>query len=278
MGNLVWLASYPKSGNTWLRAFLAHLLADARTPLPFDDWPRYALDEANPQRFSAVAGAPSESLDLAQLCALRVQVQAQIAAQAQGSVFVKTHNLAGQFDGHALQNWSVTAGAIYIVRNPLDVCVSFAAHFGLTLDDAIARMADSGLCTGNDALFVGEVIGSWSQHVQSWAALQARNVLVLRYEDLLDKPRKSFTRVARMIGLGADTARIERAIGFSDFRRLRRMEQEQGFREAVAPDRPFFRSGQAAQWRQRLTRDQVAQVIAAHREPMRRYGYLPAGW
>lgn len=278
MGNIVWLSSYPKSGNTWLRAFIANLIADAHTPLAFDAWPRYAVDEANPERFSRVAGVLSTDLDVDALCRLRVAVQADIAAAARGTVFVKTHNLAGSFDGHALQNWTVTAGAIYVVRNPLDVCISFAAHFGLTLDTAIARMADSNLATSNDALFVSEVIGSWSQHVASWAALQARGVLLVRYEDMLDKPLKTFTRVARMLRLGDDRARILRAIEFSDFKRLQRMERSDGFREAVSSAVPFFRKGLAKQWRERLGREQVEQIIADHREVMRRFNYLPAGY
>ncbi|THD09685.1 sulfotransferase domain-containing protein [Metallibacterium scheffleri] len=278
MGNIVWLSSYPKSGNTWLRAFIANLVADARAPLAFDTWPRYAVDEANPERFSRVAGAPSTDLDVDALCRSRVAVQADIAAAARGTVFVKTHNLAGSFDGHALQNWTVTAGAIYVIRNPLDVCISFAAHFGLTLDTAIARMADANLATGNDALFVSEIIGSWSQHVASWAALEARGVLLVRYEDMLDKPLKTFTRVARMLKLGDDRARIMRAIEFSDFKRLQRMERSDGFREAVSGAVPFFRKGLAKQWRERLGREQVARIIADHREVMRRFNYLPAGY
>jgi hypothetical protein len=278
MGNIVWLASYPKSGNTWLRAFLANLLADARAPLAFDAWLQYAVDEANPERFSRISGLPSTQLDISALCRLRAGVHVDIAGVARGSVFVKTHNLAGSFDGNPLQNWQVTAGAVYVLRNPLDVCISFAAHFGLSLDDAIARMADPNLATSNDALFVSEIVGSWSQHVLGWTALAARGVLVLRYEDMLDKPLKAFTRVARMVGLGDDRARIQRAIAFSDFRQLRQMERNNGFREAASSDVPFFRSGRAKQWRERLTRAQVTQLIGSHREAMQRFGYLPAGY
>ena len=278
MGNILWLSSYPKSGNTWLRAFIANLLADARAPLAFDAWLHYAVDEANPERFSRIAGAPSVGLDIQTLCRLRGAVQADIAAAARGTVFVKTHNLAGSFDGHALQNWAVSAGAIHVVRNPLDVCISFAAHFGLDLDEAIARMADDNLATGNDDLFVSEILGSWSRHVASWAGLQERGVLLLRYEDMLEKPLKTFTRVARLLGLGADRARIARAIAGSDFRHLQQMERRDGFREAVSGKVPFFRRGQAGQWREHLDRAQVQRILAVHREQMRRFHYLPAGY
>src|ERR1700752_534070 len=136
MGNIVWLASYPKSGNTWIRAFLANLVANRSDPVPLNDLPRYCEDEARPELFTIIAGKPSIELSLDEIIAARPQVHALIAADARGSRFVKSHNFAGQMGGHPLHNASVTAGAIYVVRNPLDVAVSMTHHFGLTLDEA----------------------------------------------------------------------------------------------------------------------------------------------
>ena len=112
MGNILWLASYPKSGNTWLRAFLANLVADRADPVPLDELPRYADDEANPDLFSALAGRPSVELGIDQIAALRPRVHAAIAQRAKGTRFVKTHNMAGTFNGHPLHNWQVSSGAI----------------------------------------------------------------------------------------------------------------------------------------------------------------------
>jgi hypothetical protein len=82
MGNIVWLASYPKSGNTWLRAFLANLIAGRPAPVPLAELPRYADQDARPDLFSEVAGEPVAQMDFAQLCALRPRVHAHIAANA----------------------------------------------------------------------------------------------------------------------------------------------------------------------------------------------------
>lgn len=278
MGNILWLASYPKSGNTWLRAFLANLLANAPSPLPFDAWLRYGDDEARPELFSEVAGCDSTTLDIDSLCALRPRVHALIAARARGTVFVKTHNLNGSFAGHPLHNPEVAVGAIYIVRNPLDVTISMAVHFGLSLDEAIERLGNDGLATANDALYVSQILGTWSHHVNSWTSLMGPRVLVLRYEDMLEKPLKVFGKVARLVGLDGDRGRIERAIRFAGFNQLQGMEQHLGFREAPRVDAPFFRVGRAHQWRGRLTRDQVQRVIADHRAVMRQFRYLPVGY
>jgi hypothetical protein len=225
-----------------------------------------------------VAGRPSTTLDVAEIAALRPRVHALIAARAQGTRLVKTHNYAGTFDGHPTHDMSVTAAAVYVVRNPLDVAISMAHHFALPLDAAIDRLADEQIATANDALFVTQFLSSWSLHVKSWADLAGERVLVVRYEDLLARPAKLFTRVARVLGLGPDRARIDRAVRHASFRSLAAMERKTGFAEARDRATPFFRQGRTNQWRTVLSRDQVGRVVSAHREQMARFRYLPAGY
>ncbi|MEP6940077.1 MAG: sulfotransferase domain-containing protein, partial [Rudaea sp.] len=118
MGNIVWLASYPKSGNTWIRAFLANLVANRSGAVTLAELPAYGRLEADPELYSRVAGRPSVELDFDELCALRPQVHAALAAAATRSVFVKTHSMAAVHDGVPLITPQVTAGAICVVRNP----------------------------------------------------------------------------------------------------------------------------------------------------------------
>lgn len=278
MGSIVWLASYPKSGNTWLRVFLANLIAGGREAVPLNELPMYCEDEARPELWVAVAGRPSTELDLSELAALRPQVHARIAAHARGTRLVKTHNRAGTFDGHPLQNMTVTAGAIYVVRNPLDVAVSMTHHFGLTADEAIDRLGDERVATENNALFVSQILGSWSRHVKSWADIPSERVIVLRYEDLLAKPLKQFARAARLLGLAGDRALIERAVRHSTFDTLASMERRHGFVEASDKGTRFFRQGRMNQWRDILSREQVQRLVDSHREQMVRFRYLPPGY
>ncbi len=278
MGNIVWLSSYPKSGNTWLRAFIANLIANRPTPVPLAELPKYGRLEADPELYSQVAGRPSTELDFDQLCALRPQVHAAIAASAPRTVFVKTHSYAGMHDGVPLLTPAVSAGAICVVRNPLDVTISMAHHFAISLDEAIEYLGDERAATGNSALFVTEFLGSWSQHVRSWADMESERILVLRYEDLLQKPAKAFGKVARLISLVADRGRIERAIEHASFASLASMEKRDGFIEVPIKGKRFFRDGRANQWREALTREQVRRIIEKHREQMLRFRYLPAGF
>lgn len=280
MGSIVWLASYPKSGNTWLRAFLANLVADRPTPLAPNELRDFTDEEAAAGRFTELAGRPNTELSPEELVALRPQVHALIARRAQGTRLVKTHNLCGSFEGLPLFNWQVSAGAICVVRNPLDVAVSMTHHFGLTIEEAIDRLGDDRVASANDELFVSHIIGSWSTHVRSWADMAERaqgKVLVLRYEDLLDKPAKHFGKAARLIGLGQDKARIERAVKHTSFQTLSALEQKHGFVESVDEKTRFFFKGRANQWREALTREQVQRIVDAHREQMQRFKYIPAG-
>jgi hypothetical protein len=278
MGNICWLASYPKSGNTWLRAFLANLVADTGRPLPLAELSRYCEDEALPEDYSALAGEPSAQLSMEAISRLRPQVHQRIADRHPATVFVKTHNMFGSYDGYPMHNVDVTATAIYVVRNPLDVTVSLAKHFGLSVDEAIDYMGSDNAATLNDDLFVAQVLGSWSSHVESWTTHAGPNVLVLRYEDMLEKGTKTFGKVARLLRLDADKGRFERAIKHASFPVLAAMEREHGFVEASGKGARFFRKGRVNQWREDLSREQVARLVSQHREQMSRFKYMPAGF
>lgn len=278
MGNILWLASYPKSGNTWLRAFLANLIANRSAPLDLTELPQFCEDEASAALYSEAAGRPSTSLSIAELCALRPSVQAAIAARARGTVLVKAHNYWGGFEQDPLHNPQVTAGGVYVVRNPLDVVVSMSHHFGLSVDEAIDFLGDEDTATENAARWVSQLLGSWSTHAASWAAIEHPGFLLVRYEDLLDKPTKHFARIARQVGVH-DRARIARAIEHASFQTLARNERRDGFIEASEKTAArFFRVGRAQQWRQVLSRDQVGRIIARHREQMARLKYIPSGY
>lgn len=280
MGNILWLASYPKSGNTWIRAFLANLIADRAGPLTPNELKNFADDEALPERFSELAGRPSYGLRFEELAELRPRVHALIAQRAEGTRLVKSHNMTGSVDGYPLYNWQVTAGAIYVVRNPLDVAVSMTHHFGLSMDEAIDRLGSEQVATANDAMFVTQMLGSWSRHVAGWMEVAERlgpRVLVLRYEDLLERPGKYFAKVSKMMGI-QDKVRIERAVKHAGFQTLSALEKREGFIEAASGQSRFFRVGRANQWREVLSRDQVARVLNDHRRQMARFKYLPAGY
>jgi aryl sulfotransferase len=279
-GSIVWLASYPKSGNTWARAMLTHLLAE-----PGDDFSvnalagapeggdRHALDDA--------CAISSAEMKPAELLPYRALLHRQMAAECLAPFFVKTHDqYACGADGTALFPADASRAAIYIVRNPLDVALSFAHHSQQDVDTTIARMADPGtmlnLWPDRISDFLPVHLGRWSDHVAGWTQQDAIPLCLLRYEDMIADPAAALARIAAAAGIAASPAAIATAVAASSFERLREREAVEGFSEKP-PNMPhFFRSGRAGDWRAALTADQVARIVADHGSPMAALDYLPA--
>ena len=278
MGNLLWVASYPKSGNTWVRAFLENYLQNRDSSIDINTMHTFSTSESYANRYQVYLpnGKQTTDLTLDEICALRPKVQADIAHQANGTIFVKTHNYLGEFNGHPLHNGQVTSGAIYVVRNPLDVTVSMANYFGYSIDETIAYMAEEMTGTPNEAFNVPQIITSWSMHVASWTQQPEASRLILRYEDILDDPKKAFRKVESFLGLKKDPVRLKNAIKHSSFLQLKAQEQKKGFVEKHENANAFFRNGGKNQWRAKLTDEQVQKIVSLHKEQMTRFKYLPS--
>ena len=278
MSSLIWLASYPKSGNTWMRAFLRNYLADADQPVDMNAQDGRFANENTPSWYQGFADLPLNSLNPTQVCALRPHAHARIATSREGTVLTKTHNYLGDFDGFPLHNIEVTAGAIYILRNPLDVVPSLADHFGMSVDDAVSFLGADEAATQPDEANMGSLLSSWSFHVASWTAEHSEIIKIVRYEDMLEQPVATFSRVLRLLHMEPQPQRLERAIAHASFDSLQAQEQAQGFVERSEASARFFRVGKKDQWREVLNDSQIAAVVAAHREQMQRFGYVPEGY
>jgi hypothetical protein len=277
MSGIIWLASYPKSGNTWLRAFLANYLANAQRPLPINDLPNHILGDNMITHYVQYSGLKPEQLDRPTVAKLRPRVHRWLAASRAEDVFVKTHNVIARIDGVPLISPEATAGAIYVVRNPFDVAVSFMHHYQVTLDRAIESLGEANYFLPAQSNQIEQYLGSWSRHVTSWAKAPGLTRHVMRYEDMSAAPLKAFGDLVRFLGLPADMDRLKRAVAFSDFKELSRQEQGIRFVES-RPDgkTKFFREGRSGQWRGLFSQAQIDQMVEAHRAVLSEYGYLAA--
>ena len=276
---IVWLASFPKSGNTWTRAFLHNLLkimqgeTDGLTSV--NKMAEYSTWEMGAKLFDQILGKPATEATQAEIAAARPKAQAELAGQSEGMILVKTHNALVLDRGFPTINFAVTSGAIYVVRNPLDVVISYAHHMSRTIDQTIKAMEIRGAETAVNEKVVYEVYGSWSQHVESWTKKPHRAIYVMRYEDMLANAAATFGKLARHLLLNPTPAQLKKAIELSSFDRLQKLEQEEGFVEKPKTAEKFFREGRSGQWQEKLTDEQVNRIIAVHGEQMARFGYLP---
>lgn len=276
-GRILWLASYPRSGNAWVRLFLANLASTDGTALRINEIDRMPM-AAGRDFFENATGLESSELTPDETLRLRREVFLWLSDRADSIVPCRIHDAFVHLpDGSPLIEPAATFGAIYIIRNPLDVAVSLRYHFGLSADAAIDRMEDDGFrLGGRGRTQLRQALGSWSEHVTSWIAAPGVPVLTVRYEDLAGDPANTFARIATYSASAADAERIGRAIEFSDFREARRQEDLDGFHERPVAAERFFRSGRVGGWRDELTAAHVDRIVNVHHEVMRRFSYIDA--
>jgi hypothetical protein len=271
MGKIVWIASYPKSGNTWVRLFLMELLhaGAARTPSRVQ---AFAPNENAAAFYQPLLEGSASMATEADLARVRPQAQA-LAASRQTYALLKTHNLRGTHLGTPTLDPAVTAAAVYMVRNPLDVVVSYAAFRKWSVDEAINRVIEPGRILPRAPGGSYMISGSWAENVASWRTSGSEPVLTLRYEDCVADPAGCFGRLASFLRIPVSPADVGRAVAATSFDALAKAERESGFDERPVETDQFFRSGKIGAWKDKLTDAQVARVVDACGVEMQRFGY-----
>lgn len=276
MAGILWLASYPKSGNTWVRAFLANLFANQPGPLDINEFNRFAVSDQRVGEYETLTGRRYEEIEDEEVNRLRPQAQRMIAASRPETVLCKTHSRIAVLKGSPTVEPSITTGAVYILRNPLDIAPSYADHFGIDLDAAIDCLCDANNHIPRHERLTFVYLGSWQEHAPSWLDAPGLRPYFLRYEDLVRDPEGQFAGLVRFLGLPADRRRIARAVRFSSFGVLRRLEEQAGFVERSPNAERFFRQGRTGAWRDIYTPAQLERLVQGCRQGMRRFGYLDA--
>lgn len=288
---IVWIAAYPKSGTTWLRTMLSNYLSHGDAPASINalvgQWGASARD-----KFDQLMGIDSSDLrpdELARhLPAFRELLADAVCTQPIGAIesaagprlpyFAKTHEAFQGPVGGPRFSAVGTVGAIYLVRNPLDVAVSYAHHLQLPIEQTIRRMnrpdADEVPAVSGIRNLLPNPLRTWREHVASWVDQKLVRTCVVRYEDMLSDPLAAFGKVVRFAGLQLQAGRLQRAVDHAAFPRLQAQEAERGFGERQQTAPCFFRAGVAGDWRRVLTRDQVQALVDAHGPMMARFGYL----
>ncbi len=280
---IIWIASYPKSGNTWVRSLLASYLFSNDGSFSFDllnkigqfpsqDYLGFFLDkEKNPKKVKAH--------------------EHWIAAQDKINLnnktnLLKTHSALCTIEKSAFTNKKNTLGAIYVVRDPRNVITSLSNHYELTIDEAFDFFTnekkiifESGTGTGAGNV---QYIGSWSAHYVSWKNNKVFPRIIIKYEDLLSNTKETFIKILNFLGekdsVVKNQKKIDRVIESCKFDVLRNMEEKKGFYEAVTSKKNkkninFFHLGKKNNWKNLLDLKIEKKIREIFSNEMKELGY-----
>ncbi len=277
---IIWLASYPKSGNTWLRMFLRAYF------LPNDK--KFSINEEGNDDYEAKAFPNIDLLRENEINYNKFEeivknwINLQIYINLNNKVnFLKTHNGNFNINGYPFTNSKNTIGGIYIVRDPRDVVLSLSNHFNITYEQAFNNMNnmqnyefyDKNLTNG----FRNSIMGTWSSNYNSWRYYQEKKIHLVRYEDMIKKPENTFLKILKYLNLflsfNIDESKIKKAIQDTSFQNLREMENKAGFKELGSGDK-FFRKGIIGDWEQTLNPQMIKNIETNFQKEMRELDYI----
>lgn len=271
---IVWLASYPKSGNTWLRLFLeAYFLNsvdinDMVVSVGDDNMLRSAVADGY-----SIKTAPVQIQNLTRPMNLLRLVVTYNQQNSPIPLFVKTHFAHVLANGIETLPESLTKAVVYLVRDPRDVVLSFAKHMGLTIDEAIERMHNHyNVLEAEGTIKLADFVSSWDKHTHGYVYGDTHNIRVFKYEDLRADPVKVFAEILRHSGINPDLDQVKRAVELTQINKMRDQEEQKGFREQ-SPHGAFFGKGAVGGWKDTLTPLQLRKMDKYFGAMMRRLGY-----
>lgn len=273
-GRMVWLASYPKSGNTWVRAILTAL--SAKPDNRFDINAMIGRGgPISPNEFEDIMGLCWSELTDGERLELLPSFTAELARETRGFEYHKTHmNFQLSPSGKPVFHDREGTVAVYIVRDPRQVSISQAHFFGTDIDDSINMMNDPERRVGLGDPEMIESVGRWTDHVTGWLCQKHIPIHVMRYEAMKADPFKAVTEMLEFVGVSTTAQMIEAAIIATRFDQLQDLEHQEGFNQrSTATDR-FFRNGTSDEWRHVLTKGQRLRIERDQGAGMHLLGYL----
>ncbi len=285
---IIWLASYPKSGNTWLRFFILSLLVGKTTDVNLSHL-KAILAYPHSTHFKDLV---SDLFDLDEIAKNWINSQKKVNSNKHLRFF-KTHNMLGKYKGYPFTDHENTLGTIYIVRDPRNVITSLKNHYSLSdYKEAKEFMFDENkilaMSERQKKLFMKskifplkQIVGSWKTNYLSWKHMN-KNYLLVKYENLVANPKNEFTKIADFLGnllkLKFTENQIDNAINLSSFEKLEKMEKENGFTESTVSKEgirnKFFFLGPKNDWTKILDTKISEEINVKFEKEMKELKYL----
>jgi len=271
---IIWLASYPKSGNTLLRSMLAAYLFSEDGTFDFKLLP--SIKQFPNDDILERLGIKSEEFNEI----IKNSIRAQELFNKKDTVgFVKTHNMLFNYEKkYPFTNLENTLGVVYIVRDPRNVVLSYSRHLDVSIEETV-KFITSGKSIKND------IMGNWSENYQSWKAFIKHNkYLLIKYEDFIAHREETFLKILkfifnlRNIDFSADSTKLKNVLETTSFDNLKKLEAKDIFSESAKDTLGnkinFFDKGGKRNWSKELSHEMKVKIEKAFSKDMRELGYL----
>ena len=278
---ILWLASYPKSGNTFLRSLLASYFYTKDGNFNFDLLKKIKQFPVN-ENFTQI-GIDIKNKYLVAENYIKAQEEIN---KSKKLTFLKTHSsFCKMFNKFNFSNLKNSLGVIYIVRDPRNVVISFARHNSQSIETT-SELLITDLATGNEKNEVEVYLGSWNFNYNSWKVYQnSKKYLLIKYEDLVNNTQKTFTEILKFINniskinSEIDIKKIKKIVKETTFSRMKHLENEYGFEEAKINDNTgqmvkFFNQGPENDWKNILNDEIKKKIELKFHQEMKELGYL----
>ena len=278
---IIWLASYPKSGNTWLRSLIATYFYSKDGLFDFDLLKN--IDQFPQQDYFKDFDDNFEKPESTSDYWLKAQNKIN---QDKKIKFFKTHNAMCKINKNLFTDENNTLGAIYIIRDPRNVVTSLANHINLNVSDAFKYMLkeDNSFSYKKNGRYLAFVpLLSWALHQKSWISSKRFPVLTIRYEDLELKTYEIFKEVLLFINKITKSSKkinkekIKKSIQSCEFDRMQKLEKEKGFPEAwINKDKTknkFFNLGKKNDYNELLEKKLIIEMNEKFKDQIEKFKF-----
>ena len=283
---IIWIASYPKSGNTWIRSLIGSYFFTKTGVFNFDVL-------KNIKQFSPVISDSiiNEKLHY-QSKVSQSWIPSQININKDNKIhFLKTHNAMCSINGNNFTDKFNTLAVIYIVRDPRNVLTSISHHYGMNQEQSFQFITNKrkiiypikpgtiNKSNENDFNFLSD----WSTHYNSWKNIGFCPIKIIKYEDILSNNKEAFIPVlnflSKFIKIEIINEKLENSISSTTFENLSALEKKRGFDEAVYSNKSqkkikFFNLGKENKWKKMLNKKIAKSVEETFNKEMSELGYL----